>query len=486
MEPELKERAENVFCELGLPPTQAMTIFYREVVRRQAPPLPYGSSEKRRWMNPPGPDSRHSLKREREAKERAAFLAESSRLLADSLDYESTFTTVAGLALPHLGAWCFVDVCGARGEMRRLAVIHPDANMQGLARRLEQGWPPERDDPLGLPRAVRTRQSEIVAEVTDEMLEQAAHGEENLQILRQIGIGSLIVVALIARDAVLGAITYVASRAHHPYTEEDLALAEDLASRCAIAIDNARLYQEAREAQAEAEEANRTKTLFLSTMSHELRTPLNAIGGYAELLEMGVHGPLTAEQTQDVRRIQANQRHLLGLVNSLLDYAKIESGRMEYEIEDVPLADVIEQVEPLVLPLAQQRGVEHPKECAHNGLVVRADPERLQHILINLVINAIKFTPRGGQVRVECLAQNEAVTVRVTDTGIGIAPEHLNAVFQPFVQVHNGRTRKEEGTGLGLAISRNLARGMGGDLTVESRLGEGSTFTLVLPKGSAG
>lgn len=433
-------------------------------------------------MNPPGSDCRKRSERAGKAGAGAEFLAESSRLLASSLDYETTLATVAGLALPHLGAWCFVDLIGPADQMRRLAVIHPDSAMQELARRLETGWPPERDDPFGVPRAVRTGTSEIIPEISHQMLEEAAHGKENLRLLQRLGIGSLMVVPLMARGEVLGAITYVAPKAHHSYTEADLSLAEDLASRCAIAIDNARLYHMAQEAQAEAMEANRAKTLFLSTMSHELRTPLNAIAGYAELLEMGVHGPLTGEQKQDIRRIQANQQHLLGLVNSVLDFARIEAGRMEYHIGDVSVSDVIANVEMVVLPFARTRGVAYTAGRPDEHLAVRGDREKLQQILVNLVVNGIKFTPPGGSVMLEWTQDDGTIALRVRDTGVGIAEEHLESIFTPFVQVKNGLTRAEEGTGLGLAISRNLARGMGGTLTVESELGKGSSFTLVLPR----
>ena len=426
-------------------------------------------------------DERHDIEQERQARERATFLADASRLLADTLDYEATLATVAGLALPHLGAWCFVDVVGPGAGMRRLAVIHPDPENQELARRLESGWPPERDDPFGLPRAMLTQRSEVIAEVTDEMLQAAAHGEENLRILRRLGIGSLMVVPLIARGEVLGAITYNAPRSYHPYTDEELELAEDLAARCAVAIDNARLFREAKHAQALAEEANRAKTLFLSTMSHELRTPLNAISGYAELMELGVHGPLTDDQRQDLRRIQANQRHLLGLVNSVLDYSRMEAGRLVFRLGSIRLKDVLREVETIVMPMASKREVEFQHECVGDGIVVRADQEKLQQILTNLVVNGIKFSREGGRVSVECQADGPNALVRVVDDGIGIAEKHLEKIFRPFVQVVEGTTRKEEGTGLGLAISRSLARAMGGDLWVESVIGDGSTFTVSVP-----
>jgi len=446
-----------------------------------------GTAEPRAASGGPSPDmSAHSVEalllREREARERAAFLAESSRLLAASLDYETTLATVAGLALPHLGAWCFVDLLGPGDVMRRLAVIHPDPEMQLLARRLESGWPPMRDDPFGVPHAVRTRRSEIIERVPETMLERAAHGEENRRILRQLGIGSLIMVPLIARDEVLGAITYVAPTAHHSYTDADLLLAEDLAARCAIAIDNARLFERVQVARAEAEDANRAKTLFLSTMSHELRTPLNAIAGYAELLEMDVHGPLSREHRRAVHRIQVNQRHLLGLVNSVLDYARVEAGRMEYALRPVRLAEVLDHVETLIEPLSKKRGIDYPRVVGDQNLIAHADPEKLQQILVNLIVNAIKFTPEAGTITVECVAEEERVLVRVRDTGIGIEPDHREAIFQPFVQVREGLTRTEEGTGLGLSISRSLARGMGGELGVESEVGSGSTFTLALPR----
>ena len=195
------------------------------------------------------------------------------------------------------------------------------------------------------------------------MLIAAARSPENLAILRALEIGSFMTVPLRARGQILGAITYVSPHRGDPFSKLDLSLAEGLALRCGIAIDNARLLQAARAAeevaraaQAKAEEANLVKMRFLSTMSHELRTPLNAIAGYADLLEMGLRGPLTDPQAADVRRIRANQRHLLGLVESVLSYAKIDSGRIEFGLEDVPLRAVVEEVEGVIAPLAEGKG----------------------------------------------------------------------------------------------------------------------------------
>jgi signal transduction histidine kinase len=417
----------------------------------------------------------HFEERERDAKRRSEFLAEASRLLGASLQYEPTLATVAAMALPFLGSWCFVDLVEPDDTMRRVAVIHPDPEKQRLARQLENGWPPERDDPLGAPRAVRTRSSEILPVVSDEVLVQAAHGEENLKILRALGIGSLIVAPMMTRDRVLGAITFVSADTGHQYSDDDVALAEEVASRSAVAIENARLLRA-------AEEANHAKSVFLSTMSHELRTPLNAIGGYAELLEMGVRGPLTEEQLEQVGRIRVNQRHLLGLVNEVLDFAKLDAGRMEYDIQPVAVSAAIRDMESVVAPLAEAKGVAFPREAGRGDLVVLADRERLVQILVNLFTNAVKFTDSGGRISLACDADGDRVLFRIADTGRGIPAESLDHIFDPFVQVSEGHTRTEEGTGLGLAISRNLARGMRGEITVESTLGRGSTFTVDLPR----
>lgn len=243
------------------------------------------------------------------------------------------------------------------------------------------------------------------------------------------------------------------------FSERDLVLAEDLAARCAMAIDNARLLQTAEAAQAEA--------------------------GYSEFLETGMRGALNEAQLSDVRRIQANQRHLLGLVDSVLSYAKLEAGRTQFGQEDVPLADALIEVDGIIAPVAEEKGV----ECAGRGpegggdITVHADAAKVRQIIINLIANAIKFCEEGGRVEVHPRVVGEKVEIRVLDDGPGIAPEHLEQIFEPFAQVNAGYTQTHGGTGLGLAISRELARGMGGDLSVESELGRGSTFTLTRSRG---
>lgn len=236
------------------------------------------------------------------------------------------------------------------------------------------------------------------------------------------------------------------------------------------------------QARVAADEANKAKSNFLAVMSHELRTPLNAISGYVQLLDMGVHGPVTQAQREALRRIDRSQRHLLRLINDVLNLARIEAGRVEYVSELVPLAEVMSSTLPMVEPqmAAKKLSLE---TLVPSELVAKADRDKLQQVVLNLLTNATKFTPPGGTVRVEAKESGVSeVTLSVIDTGIGIPGDMVTKVFEPFIQVDASHSRAGEGTGLGLAISRDLARGMGGDLWAESTLGAGSAFHLVLQR----
>ncbi len=239
------------------------------------------------------------------------------------------------------------------------------------------------------------------------------------------------------------------------------------------------------EARDAALDANRAKSDFLAVMSHELRTPLNAIGGYAEILQLGIYGTMNDSQQDALARISRSQQTLLSLINDVLNFAKLEAGEVQYSITDVSIMPALTVIEDFVAPQLRRRNLTYAVHPCTPTVTARADADKLQQILINLLSNAIKYTPEGGKIDVTCEADDAIVYLRITDTGIGIAADRLAKIFDPFIQVGRALNRPHEGVGLGLSISRDLASGMGGTLSVESVLGEGSTFTLTLDRGVA-
>jgi signal transduction histidine kinase len=257
-------------------------------------------------------------------------------------------------------------------------------------------------------------------------------------------------------------------------------------------VERERLLQREREARAEAEAANRAKAEFLSVMSHELRTPLNAIGGHVQLIELELHGPVSAAQRDALARIARSQHHLLMLVNDVLNLARLEAGQMEFAAEELDLSAVVKEVvdgfEPLIRRGELTCELKLPSADVP-PLIAAVDGEKVRQILLNLLTNAVKFTRAGGKLTVtvaESSAKRDALVVTVRDTGLGIAAVRLRRVFEPFAQEPQGTVRHLDGTGLSLSISRDLARGMGGELTAESVAGEGSTFVLEVPKAAPG
>jgi len=266
--------------------------------------------------------------------------------------------------------------------------------------------------------------------------------------------------------------------------EHQTSEARELAHELALTNEELRaVISEAKKAWAAADSANRSKAEFLAVMSHELRTPLNSIRGYVDLLEMELHGPLNDSQKSDLGRIKRSQEHLLGIINDILNYTRLEATELKFDIIDVPIRALIADFDAVVSPLARAKSVDYECDCESpsGNIYARADPDKLRQIMINLVSNAVKFTPEGGRVRVSCSLNQESVSIHVEDNGSGIPADKHEAVFEPFVQLDRGLTRTTDGTGLGLAISRGLARGMGGEILLKSNVGIGSVFTVTIP-----
>ncbi|HWE43347.1 MAG TPA: ATP-binding protein [Gemmatimonadaceae bacterium] len=442
-----------------------------------------------------------------DARMRAEFLAEVGLRFGASLDQELTYAAIAGIALPGVGGWCIVDIVEIGGSLRRLAVLHPEAHHGATARALAARWAPDAGEPIGVP-VVSERSTAIFPDASGVLAAAAAHDPELARLLEEFGAGPVLVVPIRLHDQLLGAITFVSRSGAEEFTPDDIALADGLAARCAQALESARLYAAARTAWAEAhaahaeadaartraesarleaEGANASKGLFLSKMSHELRTPLNAIVGYAQLMQMGIHGPVTPEQTADLISIQRSQAHLLGLVDEVLDYAQLTQGKVRYTMDDFSLREVVSEVEAFVTPQMAEQKLDYATEACDPTLRVHADARKVRQIVLNLVSNAMKFTPAGGTITVSCRpfaergANRSPVpmhAVRVADTGSGISRAQSEAIFEPFVQLkdHQPAPGRRTGVGLGLAISRDLARGMGGDLVLESSTARARRF----------
>ena len=445
-------------------------------------------------------------------------------LASSSLDFKATLRKLAQLAVPFLADWSAVDIVVAGGKVERLAVAHSDPAKVSLARELATRYPADPAASFGVPQVIRTGFTEFRADIPAEFLRAAARNEEHLELIQSLGLRSYLITPLSAHGRIYGAISLVHAESGRQFTEADVPAMEELGRRAGLAVHNAGLYQEAleanrlleeqateleqqtEEAQAlteeleaqtaeliqtaedltrrtdEADAANQAKSAFLANMSHELRTPLNAIGGYVELLEMGIRGPLTSEQRADLGRIRVSQRHLLALINDVLNFARVDAGRLEYRVERVDLDQVVTDCEAMVLPQIRRKRIRYSSEKCGQPIFVAADREKLQQIVLNLFSNAIKFTDEGGSLSVSCDQTDSAGQVRVRDSGIGIDEDKLESIFEPFVQINRSLNNPEEGVGLGLAISRSLARAMDGDIVADSHPGVGSTFLLTLPR----
>ncbi len=362
------------------------------------------------------------------ARGRAEFLPEASHRFGASLDQELTYAAIASLALPGLEAWCVVDVVEVGGQLRRIAALHAEDDHHVATRALVMEWHPTADDAIGVPAVAEARTSVVISVDAGRALCAGVRDPATRRTLEQLNAGSLLVVPVISHDLLLGAITFVTRASAPAYSAEDIAFGEALAGRCAQALESARLYAAARAAlaeadaaRAEAQAASRAKSDFLAVMSHELRTPLNAIGGHAELIELGIHGPVTPEQATALARIQQSQRDLLGLINGVLNYSRVEAGAVPYALDRVALGEALSTCGVLIAPQARAKLITVCFEPCDSEIAARADPEKLQQVLLNLLSNAVKFTARGGVVTLKCARHDDAtVEVRVTDTGSGI------------------------------------------------------------------
>ncbi|MBN1203744.1 MAG: response regulator [Myxococcaceae bacterium] len=421
---------------------------------------------------------------ERRNQQVAQLLSHASVMLSSSLDFHATLARLAQLVVPRFADWCAVDVLDeeqpeAEARLSRVAVAHVEAGRAERVLELHQRYGPRQDAMSGVARVLATGTPELLREVPDSLARGLARDAEHLALLREVGFQSCIRVPMRARERNFGVLTFVIAGNRHRYDQRDLALAEELGRRAAVAMDNALLYRAAQRAQRQAQEANRLKDEFLATLSHELRTPLTSILGWTQML-LKRDDLDEAGRRRGLETIERNARAQRQLVEDLLDVSRITSGKLLLDLKEVPLREVMEAALESVRPTAEARGVLLQAELGLAGESVLADATRLQQVLWNLLTNAIKFTDRGGRVCLAARREGATVELLVRDSGKGIPRELLPHVFERFRQGDIGR--EQGGLGLGLAIVRHLVELHGGSVSVWSDgPSTGATFTVRLP-----
>jgi signal transduction histidine kinase/PAS domain-containing protein len=420
------------------------------------------------------------LRLEQAAREQAEKDAERSRILADagatldaSLNAETTLASLASLVVPRVADWCVIDLLEDEG-IHRVVGIHSDRGKQELLEELGQRFTPNLDSSWPGARVLRTGTADLQRELDADAIRKLAESDEHATLLSRLGTRSSMTVPLEAREQCLGAMIFVCGE--RDFDETDLALAGEIASRAARALDNARLFEAALD-------ANRVKSDFLAVMSHELRTPLTAILGFTDLLLEGVAGAIDEQQTNYLRRIRAGATQLLTIIQEILTYAQAEAGLEQARPGAILIGDLIDEIATAAEPLVRRKGLDFRVRVEQRNSMLRTDVGKLRQIILTLLTNAAKFTETGA-VDLSVEADDGGISITVSDTGIGIAPDQMEGIFEAFRQVEQGTTRRAGGTGIGLSISRQLAGLLGGELSVESVPEHGSTFTLRLPTES--
>ncbi len=417
------------------------------------------------------------VEEDRRAERARTFFSRAAAELGSSLDYVTTLAAVARLAVPDFADWASVDILDESGRRQRLGVAHVDPSKVALVEEIERRWPPDPNSARGVPNVLRTGKPELVSEIPSALLQAAARDDEHLAIIRKLQLRSYLCLPLIARGKTIGVLSFVTAESGRRYLERDVAAAMSLADRAATAIDNARLYAEAQRSQVEAERANRSKDEFLAILGHELRNPLAPITTALDL--MRIHPASAHERERTI--IERQLRHVVRLVDDLLDVSRIASGKVELTRRPTRLADVIGRAVEVASPLIEERRHELVVDVAAD-LVVSADAVRLTQVFGNLVNNAAKYTEAGGHLRIVAARRDGNIVTRVQDDGSGIAPEILPGIFELFVQQPQSLDRAAGGLGLGLAIVRSLVAQHGGTVTVRSDgVGKGSEFEVTLP-----
>jgi len=423
----------------------------------------------------------------RRAEERARFLSEASKILASSLDYQTTLARTARLVVPELADWCTIHVLDDDGNVKLLTMAHQDPARIEWAIKLSEQYPVNPDAPFGPAHVMRSGQPELIPELTDEMLTTLAENAQGLTAMWASDHRSIMAVPLLTAGRIIGAITFTFAESGRHFNEADLELAKEFGQRASIAIDHARLYSESQQAREqlmtyinEHKEVERRKDEFMSVVSHELKTPVTTIKGFTQLLQRRLQHVDDPEAHLFLSRLDSQLNRLTRLINDLLEISRIQTGRLKYRIETLDLREVVEDIVEQIQATTTTHRLSI-EDMAPTPTLVSGDRERLGHVFTNLLLNAIKYSPRVEEVLIRITTTEQEVVVSVQDFGIGIAEDDLEKVFERFYQVSYPQERPFAGLGIGLYLSREIITRHNGRIWAESQKAHGATFHVTLP-----
>lgn len=416
-------------------------------------------------------EAQQEIKERKQVELNLKYLAEASRILSSSLDYKTTFSNIAKLAVPKIADWCAVDILDGKGGLEQVAVAHKDPTKVKWARQLRKINPPDLNASTGIPNVIRTGKSEFYPVITDEMIAKTAKNKKQLKLIRDIGFTSAIVAPLCREGKCIGGITFVTSETKRHYTEADLVMAEELASRASLALENAGLYKASQDAIA-------SRDNFISVASHELKTPITSVKIFTEVMQQHSKQIGDDKALGHLTKMNKQLDKLTDLIYNMLNISKIQAGRLEFNQK---IFDFDESVKEIVDVLQQGTPRQKILIFGRTNKKIYGDEDRIGQVLSNLVANALKYSPKSEKIIVRLTANKENVIVCVQDFGIGMAKEHLDKIFERFYRVFDINDKTFPGLGIGLYISSEIIKRHHGKLWVESKAGKGSKFYFSLP-----
>lgn len=415
---------------------------------------------------------KEELRQRKHVEERLQLLADATNILIDDvLDYETRLRNLSRIIVPYFADWCAIDIVIPGKES--YTVMTTSSENSESAEEIRRKYPPKSDANYGVAEVIRSRQATLYPDMPDELIRRTTQTEEHYRLIKELGITSVMVVPMISRDRALGGITFVMSEPGERYDESDLEIANQLAHRAAVALDNALVHEE-------LIEANRAKEKFLAMLAHELRNPLTPIRNSLPLLEK--HGEHDYEIKDIVNIMDRQVKTMSRLLDDLFDVARITENKIQFHMEDLDLLSILDHAIAVLRPEFERKGYKFSSYLTEGPLYVHGDRVRLEQVIVNLLNNAAKYTPPGGHIALEATREAKNVVIRIRDSGKGIPPNMLKKIFQLFIQVDQSLDRPEGGLGLGLTIVQMLVEKHGGSVIAHSEgLGKGSEFVVRLP-----